>query len=232
MPRPLRHWLGNLPAHVIVRGNDKQAIFHCDGDRLFMLGCLARYAAPVAIHSYVLMPNHMHFIVSAGRPLELSKMMQDVGRRYVRYFNDRYGRTGTLFEGRFKAAGIQVERYLFKCHQYIDSNPVRSGLAVGPGEHPWSSYRKLAWGVPDDLVTPHPLVLATSADERERQRVYREMFAAPLSEDDLDRIRKCTHRGWLLATADYCREVEHLTGRKAEPLPRGRPRKATTENLF
>ena len=67
-------------------------------------------------------------------------MMQDVGRRYVRYFNQRQGRTGTLWEGRYKSTLIQAERYLLACMAYIDLNPVRAGIALAPGDYPWSSH--------------------------------------------------------------------------------------------
>jgi len=132
MPRPPRLELPGVPLHVIQRGNNRAACFFGEVDRRFYLQCLAKSAARTdcAIHAYVLMTNHVHLLVTPGAPGSAAAMLQDIGRRYVRVINTIHGRTGTLWEGRFKSSLVDTERYLLTCHRYIELNPVRAGLAA------------------------------------------------------------------------------------------------------
>jgi putative transposase len=122
-------------------------------------------------------------------------MMQALGRRYVRYFNDRYERTGTLWEGRFRSSVIDSERYFFQCSRYIESNPVRAGLATRPVDYRWSSHRCNAFGTPDALVTVHPLYRALGDHDVARRDAYRAMFASTLDALAVEYMRVATRRG-------------------------------------
>src|ERR1700752_524419 len=137
MARPPRQFAPDLPMHVTVSANNRQDIFHCDGDRLRFLNCLEEAAARngLAVHAYVLMTNHVHLLVTSRTRQSAPKTIQSVGRRYVAYFNGRYQRTGTLWQGRYKSIGLTTERHLFACHRYIDLNPVRARLVEQPGEY-------------------------------------------------------------------------------------------------
>ena len=106
MARLARISVPGYPYHVIQRGNNRQHIFVSAADRELMRDLLAENATQfdVAIHAYVLMDNHFHLLVTPQTAQSLPKMMQSVGRRYVRYFNDKQGRSGTLWEGRYKSA--------------------------------------------------------------------------------------------------------------------------------
>jgi len=158
MARLARLTLPGYPHHVIQRGNNRQPIFATDDDRRLLLQLLETNAKAlgVAIHSYVLMDNHFHLLATPRDSTGLPKLMQAVGRRYVRYFNDTHGRTGTLWEGRYKSTLVQAERYLLACMVYIDLNPVRAGIVATAAEFAWSSHRSYVGQGSDRLVTPHP----------------------------------------------------------------------------
>ncbi|HTH78359.1 MAG TPA: transposase, partial [Ramlibacter sp.] len=142
MARLPRLTVPGYPHHVIQRGNNRQALFVSKDDYEKLLALLEEFAKKfsVAIHAYVLMSNHFHLLATPESADGVPKMMQALGRSYVRYFNDRHQRTGTLWEGRYRSTLIQAERYLLACMVYIDLNPVRAGMAADPAEYPWSSY--------------------------------------------------------------------------------------------
>ena len=94
----------------------------------------------------------------------ISKLVQYVGRYYVSCVNREYGRTGSLWEGRYKGSLIDSDEYLLACQRYIELNPVRAGMVETPGDYPWSSYRAIAFGEKDPLLTPHLLYQRLGAD--------------------------------------------------------------------
>ena len=105
--------LAGYPHHIILRGNNRQAIFMDNADFQRMLALLQKHAQEqdVQVHAYVLMSNHMHLLLTPLEDKSLPQMMQAVGRAYVLYFNKRHARSGTLWEGRYRSALIQTERY-------------------------------------------------------------------------------------------------------------------------
>ncbi len=167
----------------------------------------------------------MHFLVTPDTDSSLSKTMQSLGRRYVQYFNHLYGRTGTLWEGRFKSTLIDSERYLLTCMRYIEMNPVRAAMVAHPSDYHWSSYRANATGTEDVLVAPHDLYLRLVRNVAERQASYRQLFRAQVSKADVDAIRDATNKGWALGDSQFSDRIEALTARRAAPLPRGRPKR-------
>ncbi len=219
-----RFFLPGQPLHVIQRGNNRDPIFAANNDYQFYLRCLQEAAEvqSLAIHAYVLMTNHVHLLVTPETETSVSKMMQSIGRRYVQYFNHVYGRTGTLWEGRFKSTLIDSERYLLTCMRYIELNPVRAGMVNHPSDDPWSSYRANALGNADELVSPHELYLRLGRDEAERQSSYRQLFRAHLAKADVDAIRDATNKGWALGDSRFSAKIETLTNRRAAPLHKGR----------
>ncbi|MCB1747860.1 MAG: transposase [Gammaproteobacteria bacterium] len=191
MTRSARLDLPGVPQHVVQRGNNRHAIFVADADRRFFLAAL-RLAATrndVAIHAYVLMDNHVHLLATPACPGAVGRMMQSTGVRYVAWFNRRYGRSGTLWEGRYRAIVIERDDYLLACHRYIELNPLRAGLVARPGAFGWSSYAANADGIPDPLVTPHPIYLALAASAARRRAHYRALFEVALDPPMLAGLR-------------------------------------------
>ncbi len=233
MPRLPRFHVPGQPLHAIQRGNNREPIFATEEDYAFYRDCLldAAKAQAVAIHAYVLMTNHVHLLASPQSSEGLSKLFQSVGRRYVQYFNHVHDRTGTLWEGRYRATVVHAEDYLLTCMRYIEMNPVRAGMVEHPGDYPHSSYRANAQGIADALVNPHRLYRRLGRTEEDRQSAYRQLFRGQIGKQDLEAIRAATHKGWALGNERFRDKIEALTGRRAAPLPKGRPRKtgATAE---
>jgi putative transposase len=180
--------------HVTQRGHSREAVFAHPHDHQYYLECLVQ-AGPrvgVSIHAYVLMTNHVHLLVTTGTDRSIRDLMQELGRRYVRRFNARQGRTGALREGRFRAAVIDSDAYLLACMRYIKLNPVRAGLCASADDYRWSSYRANARGESNVAVHAHPTYDALARDPDARQQAYRSLFEAPLSESALQAIRAAT----------------------------------------
>ena len=226
MPRRPRSDLAGFPLHIIQRGNNRSACFFSDAERAEYLLWLGRYAARfcVAIHAWVLMGNHVHLLVTPPSPAHASRLMQALGRRYVRYVNEGHERSGTLWEGRFRACAVHSEDYLLICMRYIELNPVRSGIARSPDEYRWSSYRGNALGCTDPLLTEHPLYTGLGTSPAERLRAYRQLFTGHIGDGELDDIRGATISGHLLAREKSRREFETERGRLLGPAPIGRPK--------
>ena len=190
MARLPRLTVPGYPHHIIQRGNNRQAIFAANADYEALLAMIEEYArkAGIAIHAYVLMSNHFHLLATPDTVAGIPQMMQDVGRRYVRYFNQRQGRTGTLWEGRYRSTLIQAERYLLACMAYIDLNPVRAGIALEPGDYPWSSHGHYVGLRNDRLVSPHPLYWELGNTPFARDAAYAELVRSGISAQQQQRL--------------------------------------------
>ncbi|MCP5358527.1 MAG: transposase [Pseudomonadales bacterium] len=227
MARRPRAFVPDVPVHLIQRGNNRCVCFFQNCDYLIYLAKLAEYASRfgVAVHNYVLMTNHVHLLVTPLGQQSVSQMMHSLGAYYVRYVNARYKRTGTLWEGRYKGSMIDSERYLLTVSKYIELNPVRARMCQNPAEYPWSSFRHLATGHPNRIITPHPLYLALGADDSERQFCYRQLFKEQIPELSLQEIREACSKAWTLGDNQFKREIEAQLGYTLPPFLRGRPRK-------
>ena len=225
MPRKPRLNLTDVPQHIIQRGNNRQATFFSADDYRFYLDRLAdasrKYGC--SIYAYVLMTNHVHLLASAEHPHGLSLMMQYVGRYFVRYINRVYRRSGTLWEGRFRASLVDTELYFLRCCRYIECNPVRANMVADPGNYPWSSYRYHAFGLPDELLSTHEQYdrLGTTADDR--RAAYRELFRSVLHPRELEEIRNTVNSGWPLGNDRFKDDIERSLKCAARPPKRGRP---------
>lgn len=197
MARSPRQFVPGYPSHVTHRGNNRQRIFHCEGDYRFLWRCIkeATDECGVAVNAYVLMSNHVHLLMTPGEPSAISKAMHSASRRYAGYFNHRYERTGTLWEGRFHASLVTNERYFLSCHRYIDQNPLRAGLARVPESYPWSSHRFYALGEHNPLVTAHHAIDVLGENDISRRNAYRALSARILDDAELDIIRKACRSG-------------------------------------
>jgi putative transposase len=228
MARLPLYFIPDVPLHIILRGNNRTAVFlHSDDYPKFKETLVAAAVCHgLAIHAYVFMTNHVHLLASPSSSQSAPRTMQSVGRRYVQYFNLRYKRTGTLWEGRYRATVVDTERYLFQCMRYIELNPVRAGMVTHPEDFAWSSYRANAEGQADQLITPHALYERLSNNLHQRIVAYRSLFGTPLKQTSVDEIRHCTNRGWALGTDQFKAAVETISARRPDPLPQGRWNKA------
>lgn len=225
MARLPRLTLAGYPHHVIQRGNNRQAIFADRQDFETMLALLAENAQKfcVAIHAYVLMDNHFHLLATPATAEALPRMMQAVGRSYVRYFNDRHGRSGTLWEGRYRSTLIETDRYLLACMAYIDLNPVRAGMVAQPLAWPWSSHAHYLGQRSDKLVTPHALYWALGNTPFAREAAYAELVQAGITGAEQAALTDATLRGWALGGADFVAELQKKSPRRVTKARPGRP---------
>jgi putative transposase len=225
MARLGRYFVPGQPLHVIQRGNDHRSIFFAPDDyaryREWLHG--ASVMNGCAIHAYVLMPNHVHLLVTPRDEDSLPKTMQALGRRYVRHVNWVYGRSGTMWEGRYRAALIDAQNCLLACMRYIELNPVRAKLAAHPRDYQWSSYRAHALGEYDALVRDHELYLDLGPDGARRQSAYQTLFDEVLDEEFIAVLRTATNGGWAVGGDRFKQEIALALGRRVVPLPKGRP---------
>lgn len=226
MPRKPRFNLIGIPQHVIQRGNNRESCFLAEKDYRRYLDDLGNAAVKFdcRIHAYVLMTNHVHLLVTPMMDYAISQMMQALGRRYVRYINYAYKRTGTLWEGRYKSSLIDSDRYLLICMRYIEMNPVRAGMVSHPGDYKWSSYPANAQGRVDDLISPHPLYLELGETDDIRLFAYRELFRNQLGNKELHDIRECLNHELVLGRSYFKKKIEKMTKRPTCLGQPGRPR--------
>jgi putative transposase len=225
MARLPRLTVPGYPHHIIQRGNNRQAIFDGSADYEALLAMLDENAREfgVAIHAYVLMSNHFHLLATPETTEGIPRMMQAVGRRYVRRFNQKHARTGTLWEGRYKSTIIQAERYLLACMVYIDLNPVRAGLVAEPATYPWSSHPHYLGLRRDKLVSPHPLYWALGNTPFARDAAYAELVSAGISQKQKLDLSESALHGWALGEPDYVADLQRRTQRRVARGRAGRP---------
>jgi putative transposase len=225
MARQPRLTLPGYPHHVIQRGNNRQAVVLDDDDRARLIeGIRAQaQAAKVAVHGYVVMDNHLHLLLTPETAEGVPAMMQALGRSYVRAFNRRHNRSGTLFEGRYRSTLIEAERHLLACMAYIDLNPVRAGMVARAEDYAWSSYGHHAGLRQDDGLTPHPLYWALGNTPFARQAAYVNLVQAGLSADQRAQIGQAVHSGWALGSPGFVAELQKITSRRVARGVAGRP---------
>jgi len=225
MARLPRLTLPGLPHHVIQRGNNRQAIFAAAADYRFLLELLEQQAKKfeVLLHAYVLMSNHFHLLVTPQTPDGLPKMMQAVGRSYVRYFNDSQQRSGTLWEGRYKSTVVQADRYFLACMAYIDLNPVRAGLTALPQDYPWSSHLHYTGARQDRLITPHALYWELGNTPFAREAAYAQLVQTGINPVQQAALTEATLRGWAFGETDFIEDLQNRTIRRVKKMSAGRP---------
>jgi putative transposase len=224
MPPHTRYVTPGLAQHVIQRGNNRVPLFVSDADfrrfYLYLREACERHGC--ALHAYAFMTNHFHLLMTPSKPAGIGLTLQSVGRRYVPYFNRSYARSGTLWDGRYRATVIEAEVHIATCYRYIERNPIRAGIVANADEYPWSSYRANALGDADPLVAPHAWYLSLGDDPASRQAVYRSSFVIEPLADDLLALRAGTQRGWALGSTRFHADIETRPAQRTRPLRAGR----------
>jgi putative transposase len=211
--------------HLLQRGNNRQAVFLDDDDRRHYLDHLreATRLHGVQVHAYVLMPNHVHLLVTPSTDDGLARAMQTLGRRYVTQFNQRHGRSGTLWEGRFRTALIESPAHFLDALVYVEQHPVRAGLVEHAADHAWSSAPHHLGLRRDPLIAEHRDFWALGNTPFDREAVVRQALAQGLPARTLDLLGRHAHSGWPLVGERWARELAEAHGRPVRPRPRGRP---------
>lgn len=210
MPRQPRLIILGYPYHIVLRGNNRSAIFYHDKDRRFFLECLkiSKEKTQSKIYAYCLMDNHAHFLIEPSSETGLAEMMQSLGRRYVPYFNSNYKRTGTLWEGRYKSSLVDRDEYFAACIRYIELNPVRAQMVNLPGEYSWSSFQPKATGEGRDILDKDFSYLDIGKTDIERQANYSQWVMEGIAQSDIDFIRKATKTSGIIGNAVFRAAIE------------------------
>lgn len=226
MPRGPRPIAPYFPHHVIHRGHNRQVIFAEVEDYDYYLSCLkvAKSLYSIKVYAYVLMTNHVHLLLEPQAGRDLSRLMKRVAGRFTRYMNKKYQRRGTLWEGRFRSAVVEGDRYLLAASRYIELNPVRAKMVWHPKEYAWSSYRTHAKGLEDELLDFDPFYAGLGDNAGERSQAYEKWIWESIPEGEWESIREAIQRGGLLGGAKFQEQIAVMVGRRIENRGPGRPR--------
>ena len=218
------------PHHLLQRGNNGQPIFLDPADYDTMLALLTEHsrAQAVEVHGYVLLPNHLHVLATPVGERGLPRLMQAVGRGYVRYFNNRHGRSGTLWEGRYRSTVLQAERHLLDALVSIESEPVRAGLVSEAGAWTWSSHAHHVGTRADRLVRPHPLFWALGNTPFAREQAWAQRVRTGVSQAQQAALTESVLGGWALGDAAFIADLQTRAGRRVTKGQPGRPRVASS----
>lgn len=227
MARLPRLVVPHQPHHIIQRGIDRQPTFRDPADYTSFLGWLREAARQfgVAIHAYALLPEQVHLLATPSDVTGLGRMMQWVGRQYVPYFNNKYGRAGTLWQGRYKATVLDADRYFLACSRYIEMAPALAGLVSAATDYGWSSYAHHVGAKPDPLITDHAVYWALGNTPFAREAAYRSLTEQALTEKEIAELRDATLKGWALGSEQFKDRLEKSIQRRVSPARRGRPPK-------
>ena len=230
MPRSARIIMAGAVVHVVHRGNNRGQCFVSDEDRGFYLHHLGRRLprSGCLLHAYCLMDNHVHLLLTTEQANGCALLMKSVAQLYAQYFNKRHGRTGYLWEGRFRSCLVQAEHYTLACYRYIEMNPVRAGMVRAANEFDWSSIHVNAGGDRSTLVTPHPEYQQLGTTPSERRAAYRDLFGSAAVATPVEEIRRATNGGFVLGDRLFKSAVARVVGRRVEASnpgrrPRARP---------
>ena len=202
MSRTARIVNPGYPHHITQRGNNKQSIFRGNHDRQFYLYLLKKYSCQCGckVHSYCLMPNHIHLLLVPNQNTSLAKTMQKINISYTQYINKKYNRTGSLWEGRFFSAIIDKESYLWTACRYIEQNPLRAGITNQATKYKWSSAKINAGLIKSDFVEP---VWEKYLNKNE----YMRLLAENIEEKEIKKIRKSTLKGIPLGSKKFLNKI-------------------------
>lgn len=213
-------------AHLIIqRGRSGTAVFRDAADRLGYLRALAEAAlsARVAIHAYALLPAEVRLLVSPEDAGGLALLMQASGRRYVRGFNQKYGSTGTPWEGRFRSTVIEPDAYFLPCLRYVEGSADAVNSPGGGADLVSSAAHHLGLGV-DPLIADHPAFWGFGNTPFERHAAYRRFLEQAPGEGEVAVILHAALNGWALGSREFAAVVADQTGRRPQRAARGRPK--------
>lgn len=227
MPRKSRVLVPNCPHHIVQRGHNKNTVFAEEDDCHYYLSNLKEWkeALNIKLYAWCLMTNHIHLIVE---PMEeagsLSEMMKRINGRQTAYVNRLEGRSGSLWEGRFKASPIQRDNYLLSCCRYVELNPVRAGMVEQPSQYDWSSYRERMAMSSEMMLDENDTYRGLGLDAERRREAYEGFILEGISKDELRFISDSQKRNQLTGNDRFIAEIEKKIGLRVERRARGRPK--------
>lgn len=234
MARYPRLALANVIYHVLNRGNNHQVIFIDNEDYQYFIERLkeAKEKYRCKLYSYVLMPNHIHFLIEPLIAQDMAKFMKMIAQKYGQYINKKYKRTGTLWDGRYKSSLVSNDDYFITCCKYIEMNPVRAGIVSNPEEYQWSSYN-IKIGMKNNYLIDLDIWYETlGKNNKEREEKYKKLFDEIMIESKLKEIRESIVKNKIYGNDEFKREVGRKFGYKIETKKRGRPKSEPVPNFL
>ena len=230
MARLPRIVIPNQPLHIIHRGNNRQDIFHCEEDILRIKEDIyyALEKSGCQLHAYVIMTNHLHLLITPENKTQLAIFMQAMANKYVRYFNAKYHRTGTIWEGRYKSCLVDSERYLFTLYKYIEMNPIKANMVKALSDYAWSSYAHNALGCKDRLISEHSLYRQLGINAEKRCKAYQALFNELDIAQENEKITQATVRGEVYGSDAFHQDIDKKVSRRTKLTTHGGDGKSTT----
>ncbi|RLJ21027.1 transposase [bacterium endosymbiont of Escarpia laminata] len=226
MPRQGRVVLPGFPHHIVQRGHDRKVVFAAQEDYLYYLDSLAEFKRvyEVRVYAYCLMTNHVHLLLEPSAEKGLAQLMKRLAGRQTRYRNRNEGRSGTLWESRYKSSPVDTNGYLFECMRYVELNPVRAKMVSAPDEYPWSSYSERIGNVSTHLLDPIPGQNKHGKGDLGWVAAYQQFIQTAVPDGEWQKIREAAQRGQLTGNSVFVDQVETILGRRVEWRQQGRPR--------
>ena len=229
MPRIGRIVLPNYPNHVVQRGHNRQVVFAAKQDYQRYISDLRdlKDVFGVKVYAFCLMTNHIHLLLAPDEAITgLGQLMKALAARATRYRNRLEGRTGTLWESRYKYSVVESDAYLLACCGYIELNPVRARMVADAGDDPWSSYQMRVMDQADsDWLDMNPCYTALGDTSGRRRIQYMNFMRQAVPPNEIDLIRAALQRGQLTGSARFVDQIEKILGQRVELRGRGRPRR-------
>lgn len=227
MPRKARVLLPNTPHHIVQRGHNRAGVFRKAEDYRYYLATLIEWKQKLGLklYAYCLMTNHVHLILEPDESVSaVGYLMRRLAGRQTRLVNAMEGRTGSLWEGRYKASPIQSERYLLACSRYVELNPVRAGMVASATDYAWSSYCAKIGGKWPEWLDEDVCYRSLGGSARERSRSYSEYIEGDVNEEEQVLIRTALRRNQLTGDERFIKDVARRLGQRIEFRGRGRPK--------
>lgn len=224
MPRKNRLFLQGMPQLIQIVGHNHDTVFMDEDDYQMFLTCLdqalALYHCP--LHAYTLLRNELYLLITPATKTDLSRLIQHIGRSYVHYYNQKYHRTGTLWESRYRSCLVEPGTYVLLTQQFVESC---AKVAYHEQQWRWSSYLHSTGERFQERLTPHQEYLALGKTPDERAIKYRQFLQTPFGTKFVEQITACLHQNCVLGTPQFCQKVEGIIQRPVRPRKIGRPRK-------
>lgn len=227
MPRKARILVPNYPHHIVQRGHNRNAVFVADEDYRFYLDNLKEWKTKLGIKLYAwcLMTNHIHLVIEpADDASSVSELMKRLAGRQTAYVNKLEKRSGSLWEGRFKASPIQRDSYLLACCRYVEMNPVSTNMVSGPRPYKWSSYSERVGLSVSRMLDLDACYLNFANDNDTRVERYKCYLKEGASDEELEFLRTAWKRNQLTGNQQFSDEIEQRIGYRVSHRGRGKQR--------
>lgn len=234
MPRVGRVVLPDYPHHIVQRGHNRQVVFAQEDDFRNYLENLRELKAlyGIQVFAYCLMTNHVHLLLQPGEAIaDLGRLMKALAARTTRHFNRLEGRSGTLWESRYKSSPVQTDQYLLACCRYVELNPVRARMVNHPGGYCWSSYTARMGGAGNDWLDLDPMYQALGGEDAIRRHRYQTFLDEVIPPGEWELIREAVKRSQLTGNTRFADAVQQIVGRRVERRGPGRPHKSGAEEV-